>query len=165
MILPLEAIEHQPQFLGISGIEGNFCVPEAFLFPFQHIRFRFRSISRIHAMQSISVRVRLYRLPHIMTFCFAVLQSFSYHGVSGRSLTEIFSTGRCSSTIRHKVPSYKLNRAAGDMVESASAPPHSREFSRDCLNDSLSKHFQNRTSFDLWRTAKFTGGKVQRVRP
>ena len=74
---------------------------------FRSSRFRFPSISRIHAMQSISERVRLYRLSHIMTLRFAVLQSLWYHGVSGRSLTEMFSTERCSSTIRSKVPSYK----------------------------------------------------------
>ena len=72
----------------------------------------------------------------------------------------MFLTGRCSSTIRRKVPSYKSKRAAGDILfESASALSHSCEFSRDCLNASLFRCFQNRTSFDRRRTAKLTGGE------
>ena len=132
---------------------------------FRSSRFRFRSICRIHAMQSIFERVCLYRLSHILTFCFAFLLSLSYHGVSGRSLTEMFSTGWCSSTIRRKVLSYKSKRAADDIVENASALSHSCEFNRDCLNESLFRRFQNRMFFDLRRTAKFTGGKAQKVRP
>ena len=80
---PLEAIEHRPQFLGISSIGGNFCIPEAFLFPFQQVSLSFHLSDPCH-MQSISERARLYRLSHIMTFRFAVLQSLSDYGISGQ---------------------------------------------------------------------------------
>ena len=74
-------------FLEFPALEAIFAF-QKLKSSFRSSRFHFRSISRIHAMQSISVRVRLYRLSHIMTLRFALLQSLSYHGVSGRSIPD-----------------------------------------------------------------------------
>ena len=52
-------------FLEFPALEAIFAFQK--LSSFRSSRFRFRSISRIHAMQSISERVRLYRLSHILT--------------------------------------------------------------------------------------------------
>ena len=111
-------------------------------------------------MHSISERVRLYRLSHILIFRVAFLQSLSYHGVSGRSLTEMFSTGRCLSRIRRKVPSYKSKRVAGDIVESVSA------LSQQRLPECIS--VQALPKSDVLRSTthrEVNRGQAQRVRP
>ena len=155
-------LRRDQSFLGFPAFEAIFSFQ--YLSSFRSSKSRLRSSCRTQAIQSIAEWVRLYRLSNILTFRLAALQSLSNHGVSGRSRTETSSTGRCSSMMRRRVPSYRSKRAEGDIVESESVPPHSWEPSNDFRNESLSRCFQNRTFLVLWCTAKFIGGNAQRTR-